>query len=99
MRWKPNVIVSGLAIALAGCGVNAGVGGHGAHAGWWLGQNSTTSQKFAEEVIIRHPPEAVIVPQVVVPTDRREDHAIQRDIHQDKKILREDRREERLEDR
>jgi len=95
---KPIVVVAGLAIALAGCGVNAGVGGHGAHAGWWLGQNSIAGQRFAEDVIIRQPPAAVVVPEAVVPA-RRGDPALQRNIHEDKKILREDKREQRLEDR
>ena len=48
MSSKPFVIVIGFAIALAGCGVNAGVGGRGAHVGGWLGQNTIGGQTFAQ---------------------------------------------------
>jgi hypothetical protein len=64
MNSKSMVVVSLLAVALAGCGIDAGVGGRGAHAGWWLGQNSITGQKFADELLVRQSPEAVIAPQV-----------------------------------
>jgi hypothetical protein len=53
MSAKFIVIVFGCATALAGCGVNAGVGGRGAHVGGWLGQNTTGAQRFVDQAIIQ----------------------------------------------